>query len=108
MTEAEAIKFLQRHRRYMVSTRHLSASEVISRMRDQSFAMVSLGLMLILFALINVSKVQSKYWLCLKVFELIIGLNMIGLAVWRFIRLRQACSALGYAADGSSRPSGTR
>lgn len=98
MTEAEAIKFLQRQRRHMVSTRQLSAGEVISRFRSQSLAMVSVGLMFILFALVNISKVQSKYWLYLRIFELVIGLNMIGLAAWRFIRLRQACRALNCTA----------
>jgi hypothetical protein len=103
VTETEAIKFLQNRRREMVSTRHLSIGEVISRFKDQSIAVMFFGLMLIVFAPINISKVQSNYWLCLKIFELVIGLTMMGLSVWRFIRLRQVRRALGYATAGSSR-----
>jgi hypothetical protein len=107
MTEAEAIKFLQRRGRGMVSSRPILVPEIISRIRSGSISMISSGSLLILLASIG-SNHAAGYRALLKVIELVIGLCMLGYAASSLIRLRAACRALDHTTDGSSRLSGSR
>ena len=92
----------------MASTRYLTVGEVISRARSQSFAMLYFGLTVIALALMDVSKAQSSLDRFVMAGGFVLGPILIGLSIWRFMRLRRACRAVGYATDGSSRLSGTK
>ena len=107
MTEAQAIQFLQSRKRSMAPTGHLSIEEVISRIKLRSWGMIFAAMSYIFIASINVEN-SSGFRLLLKVILIALSLCMIGNAIFGLVRLRQACRALNYATDGSSRLSGSK
>jgi hypothetical protein len=108
MTEAEAIRFLQKRKRHMRPSENLPLGEVILLIRRSNISMIAIGLMLFSLATIRLSNHRSGYGLFFGVTEIILGFVTIGLYAWSQIRLHQACKALNYATDGSSLLSGTK
>jgi hypothetical protein len=75
MTEEQAIKLLEKHRRrrYWIGSKDLPIGEAITRPRLLIQSLIGTG------------------WLLLA---LPLGLIWLGLSIWRSLRLRQACRTL--------------
>jgi hypothetical protein len=108
MTEAEAVRFLQFRKRYMLGSENLSLGKVISFIRRGSISTMISGSSLLSLASILLSNHRSGYPLFFGVAQIVLGVSIIGFSVWSQIRLRQACKALNYSTDGSSLLSGTK
>jgi hypothetical protein len=108
MTEDEAIKFLQGRRRFMLTDKKLSNSEVISVIRRGNISLITSGSVLFSSASILLAKHRSGYGLFFGTSEIVLGFVIIGFFVWSQIRLRQACKVLNYPTEGSSGSSGTQ
>jgi hypothetical protein len=108
MTEAQAIKFLQFRKRYMLGGENLSLGEIISLIRRSNVSMMVSGSVLLSTASILFSNHRTGYGLPFGAAEIVLGFVIIGYSAWSHIRLRQACRALNYATDGSSRLSGSK
>jgi len=110
MTEAQAIKFLEFRKHYMLGGKNLAPGEVISLIRRGNISLiVSSSILLNAASIILLSNHRSGHGPFFGVFEIfgafaiVLGFIIIGFSVWSHVRLRQACRALNYATDGSSR-----
>jgi hypothetical protein len=115
MTEAEAIKFLQFRQRHMRGGENLSSGEIISLIRRSNVSLIVSGSSLLSSAsIILLSNHRSGHGPFFGAFAffgaaaVVLGFIIIGFSTWSHIRLRQACHALNYATDGSSRLSGSK
>jgi hypothetical protein len=110
MTEAEAIQFLENRKRHMFGGREdMSRGEVVSLIRRGNTATMLSGSSLFGTAsfLLSIPH-RSGYTLLFAAAAIVLGFSIIGFSAWSHVRLRQACRALNYATDGSSRLSGSR
>jgi hypothetical protein len=112
VTEAEAIKFLQSQKRFMLGQGEFSLSKAIATIRRSSLSMLGSGSLVLSSAAIlaasNHSKVQSGSSPFIEITFLVLGSLVIGFSIWSLVRLHQACKALNHATDGSSRLSGSK
>jgi hypothetical protein len=109
MTEAEAIKFLQKCERYLLGARNLNPDQVIAKSRNNCFPLMSLGFVDAFLSLMGFHHDKfGGFFFYFRILTLVLGLFLIGLGSLLLIRLRVASRALNQAPVGSSRLSGSR
>jgi Na+/proline symporter len=99
MTEAEAIKFLQKCERYMLTREKLPIGKSISIIRRSGFSLMTSGSLFLMVAANLYSNGHSSFW----VVSGTAGLLLYGCSIWSLIRLRQARLVLSYTTDDRSR-----